>query len=592
MSNKVASLRGLLEQESQAKIITYMYTDWKTQRKPHEDELKETREYIFATSTHSITSNASAADDWLNSTHIPKIAQIRDNLHANYMLALFPNDDWLQWEAASADAATKKKRKAILAYMKNKLREQRFYETMSDIVYDYIDKGNAIADVEYINKVSKPENGEPVQEYVGPVAVRIDPLDIVFNLTATSFQKSPKITRSIVQIGELKTMMEDNPEDSSWAREAFQKAIDLRSSVSSGGFNESDFYKADAYNIEGFGSLLQYYQSGYVELLEFEGDLFDPSTGAFERNKVITVMDRQIVVRRQTNPSWLGRSLKEHVGWRKRPDNLFAQGPLANIIGMQYRLNQLENAKADTIDMNLMPFIVVRGESPEDIEWRPRGKLFLDAESTAELLRPDLSAINIDTEVQWLMDKMEEFVGAPREALGIRSPGEKTAFEVQTLTNAADRLFARKVINIEVNLLEPLLNSMLEVARRNLDVSDQIRVQDDDTGVVEFMTITKEDITAAGKLYPIGARHLSDKARNFQNLVALSNSNIWQDVRPHLSGKEMAKVVEDQLGFRKYDLFSTNIGIEEQAETAALIGSIEEEQAVADTVPVEDDTNA
>ena len=26
------------------------------------------------------------------------LTQIRDNLHANYLDALFPNDDWMKWE--------------------------------------------------------------------------------------------------------------------------------------------------------------------------------------------------------------------------------------------------------------------------------------------------------------------------------------------------------------------------------------------------------------------------------------------------------------------------------------------------------------
>ena len=54
----------------------------------------EIQEYIFATDT-TTTSNSTLP--WKNSTTLPKLCQIRDNLHSNYLSALFPNDSWLQW---------------------------------------------------------------------------------------------------------------------------------------------------------------------------------------------------------------------------------------------------------------------------------------------------------------------------------------------------------------------------------------------------------------------------------------------------------------------------------------------------------------
>jgi hypothetical protein len=161
---------------------------------------------------------------------------------------------------------------------------------------------------------------------------------------------------------------------------------------------------------------------------------------------------------------------------------------------------------------------------------------------------------------------MEEMAGAPRQAMGIRTPGEKTAFEVQQLQNSASRIFEHKSAHFELVFLEPILNCMLESARRNLDMMDTIAVTDEATGAQVFLEITKEDIVGNGKIVPVGARHFAERARRVQNLTTL-----WQvkqgdpSVAAHLSGKEFARILAEELG--EPDLFGENIAVIEQSET-------------------------
>ena len=182
---------------------------------------------------------------------------------------------------------------------------------------------------------------------------------------------------------------------------------------------------------------------------------------------------------------------------------------------------------------------------------------------------------------------MEEYAGAPKQAMGIRTPGEKTAFEVQTLENRSGRIFQEKTTNFEINLLEPALNGMLEMARRNMNVSDVVRVMDDDLGVEQFMTITKEDITAKGKLRPIGARHFAQQAQLVQNLVQLSNTPIWQETAAHRSSKELSKMIEDVLGLNRFQLYKDNAAIFEQAETQRLVNQVQEDLEVEQATPID-----
>ena len=369
--------------------------------------------------------------------------------------------------------------------------------------------------------------------------------------------------------------------------EAFRKADNARGTAHNGLYSTEDFEKACGYSIDGFGNLKEYYQSPYVEILEFEGDIHDPETGELLRNHVVTIIDRSYVVRKQPIPSWLGKGSKAHVGWRLRPDNLYAMGPLHNLVGMQYRIDHLENLKADVFDLIAYPPLKIRGEV-EPFDWGPGEEIILDdPESDVEMLVPDTTALNADMQIDILENKMEEKAGAPKQAMGIRTPGEKTAHEVQTLENAAGRIFQEKVTNFEINLLEPILNSMLEISRRNLDTSDIVRVMDDDLGISRFITITKEDITAKGKLRPIGARHFAARAQLVQNLTGIFNTQLGVVIAPHISSKQLAKLVEEVLGLQRFQLVQDNIAIFEQAETQRLLNQTQEDLEVEQMTPTQ-----
>jgi hypothetical protein len=129
---------------------------------------------------------------------------------------------------------------------------------------------------------------------------------------------------------------------------------------------------------------------------------------------------------------------------------------------------------------------------------------------------------------------------------------------------------------------------MLEVARRNMDTSDLIRVMDDDIGVSKFIAITKEDITAKGKIRPVGARHFAARAQLMQNLSGIFNTPIGQTIAPHLSSKALAKLVEDTLGLERFQLFRDNVAVYEQAETQEAMNMTQENSdvnAMTDTGP-------
>jgi hypothetical protein len=577
-SQKVAQIQEAFNQETAAGWISNLWDNYNNQRSGKLQEWAELQRYIFATDTQT-TSNSSLP--WKNSTTIPKICQIRDNLHSNYMASLFPNDNWLTWMAYDEKSASKQKAKIIRGYMENKSREGGLRSVISKLIYDYIDYGNAFSTTSFERRFNMVD-GENVPDFIGPTAVRIHPLDIVFNPLAASFDKTFKIIRSVKTIGELLKLAQDNPDQSFWA-DVLNKRMERVALLS--GYKKEDFDKAVQIAADGFGDYYQYLQSDYVEILEFYGDYQD-ADGTLHVGRRITITDRAHVAQDIKIPTYSGRPGIYHVGWRERSDNLWAMGPLDNLVGLQYRLDHLENAKADAFDLAIQPPLKIIGEV-EAFVWGPSAEIHLDENGDVQEVAKNLnSVITAASEMEAIEARMELYAGAPREAMGIRSPGEKTAFEVQVLENAASRIFQQKISQFEVEMLEKLLNGMFEEAHRNMDMPDVVRTFDSDLNAVEFTKITKSDITAKGILRPIGARHFAQQANQLQNVIGIFNSPIGQLIAPHTSAKELTRFVEDVTDLRGYAIFRDNVGIIEQKETATMMNQASEDLQVESSVDV------
>src|SRR5687767_14822102 len=114
MADAVAEIQGAFTAEPVAGWVSNTWNTYNNQRSVKMHQAQELKEYLFATDT-STTSNQSLP--WKNSTTLPKLTQIRDNLYSNYMATLFPNDKWLSWMAYTKDAAKKEKARNITAYM-------------------------------------------------------------------------------------------------------------------------------------------------------------------------------------------------------------------------------------------------------------------------------------------------------------------------------------------------------------------------------------------------------------------------------------------------------------------------------------------
>ncbi|MBV1952765.1 MAG: hypothetical protein KUG64_11300 [Cycloclasticus sp.] len=574
-TDKVLNLKTFLNPDETAAFVVNSWTKYSQNMADKRAEWAELDKYIFATDTTTTTNQAL---DWTHTVTIPKLTNIRDNLHSNYLSSLFPNDKWLSWLAHSQDAAKADVAKTMTSYMENKTREGGFRTTVSRLLYDYIDKGVAFTmpsfEVRY-----KVNDDERVTDFIGPKTNRISAYDIVFDPTAAAFENTWKIIRSIKTVGEVTKMVQTHPDQAFW-----QTALDRRMEFENrfSGLGIDDWEKASQYQMDGFGSLFEYYDSNSIEILEFYGDFYNPETGEVETDRMITVADRTTFIRNEKINTYNGKDQIRMVGWRLRPDNLWAMGPLDNLVGMQYRLDHLENMKANAVDLAVLAPTKIIGDV-EEFEYAPLAEIHIDSkDSDVATLERSLSGVfAAKDEVAELEARMELYAGAPREAMGIRTAGEKTAFEVQALQNAAGRIFQEKIIQFEL-FLEQVLNDMLETAHRHLDVSDVIRIIDNDIGVAQFKNITKEDITADGILRPVGARHFAQQAQELQNLTGIFASPMAQVLAPHTSGIALARFVEDVIDLKGYRIFVPNIAVDEQQNTQSIVNQAQEDNIVAE----------
>lgn len=586
MTGEVLQLRDFLTVDRIGEEIAIKWMEWNLARESKMAEWAEQRRYIYATDTRHTSAGKLP---WSNSTTIPKLTQIRDNLYANYMASMFPKRKWLNWEGDTQSDEEKVKVNAIKDYMMWVVNQPDFKVTLSKCLLDYIDYGNPFGTVEWADmRVEDPKTGQK-HGYVGPRLVRIAPQDLVFNPLAPSFQRTPKIWRTVMSLGEAKKTLQKlapTPEDKEKAQKVYDYLIQYRQNALRYTGWELQFVDS-FFNIDGFDTFRRYLESDYAELLIFAGDLYDREGDELKENRLIVVIDRHSVALDVPYPTTTAEIPIYTSGWRPRQDNLWAMGPLENLVGLQYRLDHLENMKSDILDLVTYPPIMIKGSGAiGDFKWGPMERIYVDADGDVELKSPDVNALQVNIEIQGIMQLMEEMAGSPKEAMGFRTPGEKTAYEVQRLENAAARIFQNKISQFEEQFLEPLLNAMLALARQYMD-DTVIRVIDDEFGSVAFQTITAADISAQGKLRALAARHFAEQAELVQNLTNFYSSAIGADelVKSHMSSIATAKLIEDCLNIQDWDIVLPYVRISEQAEAQQLMQEGQEQTMVKQQTP-------
>jgi len=448
------------------------------------------------------------------------------------MAALFPDNEWLRWVSQAATSDSSREASIVTAYLRKKLEESRFHLDIEMVVDDFILYGNAFALSEYVN----------TETYSGPKVRRISPMDIVFDPFSSSFSATPKIVRQILPRDEFVSQAKANGKMNI---SLVNKAIGDQS------YPVVSDRMEDRQYIDGLT------RDGLVEILTYFGPVGNGARGS------VIVVNRREEVYRQAYPEWVRNDPVTFTRWRSRPDTLWGMSPLDNILGLQWRICHLENLRSDVFDQISLPMVVVKGEV-HDFTYEPGTIITLGDDGAVSYLTPPTEALAADTQIALIEQRMEEMAGAPKMAMGFRTPGEKTAFEVQTLVAGANKVFMHKAERFEREFLIPLLESMLEMSRRFMTGSEIVTYGYPEIGGNVNVEVTREMLNIDGNLKAFGSSRFAKQAKAAQELLQLLTFKQIPDIGIHLSGKRIAQKISQAVD--DPDLFVEHAGVVEQAE--------------------------
>jgi hypothetical protein len=252
---------------------------------------------------------------------------------------------------------------------------------------------------------------------------------------------------------------------------------------------------------------------------------------------------------------------------------------------MQYKLDKLENMRADVFDMIANPTVVERGDVDfYGIRGAPGGRYVVDEQGDVKYLVPDTTVLSADFQISNTLEMMEEMAGSPRNASGFRTPGEKTKFEVQFLDQAGSRVFRDRVARYENDFLGPILDDMIQLARDNLGDVDMISSTNDKFNTIDFINITRDELAVSGRLRAKGSSLYAERANALQNLVSIMGSPVAQIFQQHVSRIKLAKALEELGDFKQFGIIMDNIGVQEDQSTQRMANQSQESTATADAV--------
>lgn len=514
----------------------------------------EARNYIFAV---DVDSTSAAILPHKNRTHQPKLTEISDNLQSQYWDATLSTPDFFIFDGRMDE--DKRKSKIIEDWIRSKLEAIRFRDTTGrTLISDFTNYGNVFSSVDYIRDLD--DFGEII--YQGPCVTRHSALDTVMNPQATSFRSSPKIIRFLIHAAEVANWPEKYT-TFDWDVEIMNKAIEVRK-----GDTLNDWVqvlKEHGLLMDGFSTFDEYFKQDLVEVLVYRGDMYNPETEELQRNRLIYVIDRAHTILNISNPAPIGYDGLHHAGWRQRNDNLWAQGPLDNLVSMQYRIDHLENLKADVFDIIATPVTLIQGEGvvTPDEGYSPGAEYYMGVDESVSILAPDTTALNADTQIQLYHNLMETFAGAPSESRGIRTPGEKTAFEIDRLDANASRLFVDKARAFE-RMLEDMLQEIFQLMLANFDGVDFIETFNDVTGQSEIDEIVLEDVQARGRFIAMGSKHWSKRNKQAVEMRDFMLGPMQDPkVRAHVDGQALSRFWERIMSLEDDKIIEPFAGVKE-----------------------------
>jgi hypothetical protein len=205
------------------------------------------------------------------------------------------------------------------------------------------------------------------------------------------------------------------------------------------------------------------------------------------------------------------------------------------------------------------------------LEFQPFGVIDLDDLDDLQPLYPANVTHTAVEALSYLTERRREAVGAMRTLQGTPMSYRTTATEVAEMKSEALARIVVGAINIEEELVAPLLQRIIEYNHRFMGREKLVRISADDGAAAIFESITPRDLAGKYDYTPTGAKNFQQK---------LQRRNDWQSFMANVANMTAIKPeVLDSLGFnlgllikeiaRTYDLPNIEevfAGVEEQSQ--------------------------
>lgn len=537
---------------------------WKQYNDLRQKQLQDwsdVRKYVFATDTTHTTAQTSP---WRNKTTRNKLCRLYDMLITQYSRHLMPNEDFFRWYADKSAGVPDQIASAITHYMRQKVRSKfvRFKQFVAECLMDFVLNGNTAANLTYVRKFKADMvTHENKLVFQGAIPNRIMPQEIVFDPLSVSYESTSVCQRVLTNRANFVSNLINLPYYDDIPEETIASIV----TTQFGNSELQEWIKQEHMSEDGVAYMNQV-AAGNIEILSFYGNIYDAGREEYWADTHIVIADRVHVLYVGPYDNQLGIKDIVFTSYRKRPDNLWGQGPLENLLGLQYRIDHLENLKADSTDMMSMPVVIIRGDGiQEDFEWIPGKQWNLPTSAEVDIEYPDPKILLMNEDIMMYERAMEEYASLPRETAGFRTAGEKTAFEVDQLLNNANQPFEEKLAAFEAEFLEPLLNLMLESNLMNATSEEFLRIFPENT--LEVNAALLENIKSAvadGSIYSLGSKHYKAEQKKVQEITSMLD--IGAKVQsPHINSFAAMKAIEREIGAESEGIVDFGAAVKEQA---------------------------
>lgn len=423
--------------------------------------------------------------------------------------------------------------------------------------------------------------------YDWPYLENISPYDIFVHPKGTSINDVDAVPALIHRTEETKDELYQNPNYDN----------DIIKNIPDAG-KEIEFYRRERLTTRGLSgssySDLQDSTRGYIEVLEYWGG-FDIDGDGFDEECVITVANRETVIRIEENPFYHGKKPFIELKYMPDPGFFYGKGVVERLKHLQYELNDIRNHRMDERLMSLMNIIKLKKDTniPIDTYTVSPGAIWpVREQSDVDVIQPMFNSGAFENEERTVKGDMQMSSGANDAITGSNEVGiaSDTARGAQLAAEQSSLRFRVPLLMID-NAIRKFGDMLIALNKQFYDKQDFSLSKPNEDGELESIDITPYDleghfqyIVSQGTMSPDSPAAKREKMINLKQLY-MNDPSIDQEKidREVFSAYELDiddfKKIEDQGGDMTDINDLASLSPEAQAEALSTL-SPEEQQII------------